>query len=140
MALMLEVQVFAYLKRIIKMNILLNQDSTQLYDTKTKEQVNVDPVALRQAALGFKIADGVANTKSIINVDALREAMMFIGQSPEFQMEYDVGKLLAYIFGLENADLSEFKRDEAGRNQFLANRQGATNAAQPPATPNQPVG
>ena len=135
MALMLEVQVFAYLKRIIKMNILLNQESTQLYDAKTKEQVNVDPVALRQAAIGFKIADGVANTKSIINIDALREAMMFIGQSPEFQMEYDVGKLLAYIFGLENADLSDFKRDAAEQQQFLANKQGIANAGNPTTQP-----
>lgn len=131
MALMLEVQVFSYVKRIIKMNILLNQESTQLYDAKTKEQVNVDPVALRQASIGFKIADGVANTKSLINVDALREAMMFISQSPEFQMEYDVGKLLAFIFGLENADLSDFKRDATGQQQFLTNKQGIANAGNP---------
>lgn len=132
MALMLEVQVFAHLKRIIKMNILLNQGDTELFDNKTKTTVAVDPVALRKAALGFKIADGVANTKSIINIDALREAMMFIGQSEQFQMEYDMGKLMAHILSLDNADLSDYKRNPEQRQEFLNNKRGIANANTPP--------
>lgn len=131
MALMLEVQVFSHLKRIIKMNILLNQGEAELFDSKTKAAVNIDPVALRKAALSFKIADGVANTKSIINIDALREAMMFIGQSPEFQMEYDIGKLMAHILSLENADLTDYKRTPEEQQQFVNNRQAVTNASNP---------
>ena len=141
MALMLEVQMFSHLKRIIKMNILLNQTATSLYDRKTNTNVDIDPVQLRQASLAFKIADGVANTKSLINIDALREAMMYIGQSPQFQMEYDMGKLLAHIFSLENADLTDYKRDQAGQQQYVDQLKSIQNANNPqPTGQQQPAG
>lgn len=89
----------------------------------------MNPVALRQAAIGFKIADGVANTKSI-NIDAL-EKLWCLLVNLQIQMEYDVGKLHKHIFGLENADLSDFKRDAAGQQRFLANKQGIANAGNP---------
>ena len=132
LALILESQLFVPLKQMVKMNILLNQDATELYDAKTKTQVNINPVDLRNASLAFKIADGVATTKTILNTDALREGFMFIAQSPEFQAEYDIGKLFAHMLSLENADLSDYKRTEQERQQFVAQKQQLTAAGTPP--------
>lgn len=139
MALIIEAQLFVPLKQIVKMNILLNQGAAELYDSKAKTTVDVNPVDLRNAALAFKVADGVATTKTIINTDALREAFMFISQSPQFQMEYDVGKLMAHMLSLDNADLSDYKRTPQEQQQFMQQTQSVTaanNPQQPQGAPN----
>ena len=132
LALIIESQLFVPLKQMIKMNILLNQEATELYDSKTHTAVDVNPVDLRNASLAFKVADGVAVAKTMINTDALREGFMFIAQSPEFQMEYDIGKLFAHMLSLENADLADYKRTPEQQKQYVAQRQQVTAAANPP--------
>ena len=132
LALIIESQLFVPLKKMVKMNILLNQDATELYDAKTHTSVEVNPVDLRNAALAFKVADGVATTKTMLNTDALREGFMFISQSPEFQMEYDVGRLFAHMMSLENADLADYKRNQQEQQQYVERKQQLTAAATPP--------
>jgi len=105
-----ETQIFTPLKEILKINILQYQGGVSLYNRATKQQVNVDPVALRKAVLNFKISDGLTPTDKLMDTDTLMVALQQIGSSPQIGQSYNVGPLFSYLMKIKGADISPFEK------------------------------
>jgi hypothetical protein len=109
-ALLLESQVFTPMKEIIKINTMQYQGTSSVYSPSQATVVNIDPLALRQAILNFKITDGLLPKEKVISKDALQGAMQVIGTSQAIAQSYNIGPLFSYLMKTENADLSAFEK------------------------------
>lgn len=110
MSLLYEAQVFTPLKHIIKTNILQYQGAESIYNRQKESVVNIDPVALRNAVLDFKLSDGLIPTSKIINSDVLITAMQTIATSPQINSQYNIGPLFSYLMKTEGGDLRPFEK------------------------------
>jgi hypothetical protein len=107
----LEHQFFTPIKHIIKSNILQYQGVGKIFvSTLSDSSVNVDPVALRNAALQFKVSDGLTPTSKLISGDMLTTAFQTIGSSPQIAAGYNIGPLFSYLMKTQNADLKPFEK------------------------------
>lgn len=111
MAIMTENQVFVPMKEAIKLNILQYQPATTLYNRDKKQQVKIKPQDLRQAAVHFKISDGLIPTEEQMDTDEFQTALQTIGSSQALQAGYDLPKLFTYLMKIRGADLTEFEVD-----------------------------
>jgi len=109
-ALLYEAQVFTPLKEIIKLNILQYQGPGTIYSQSERQNLEIDPVALRKAVLNFKITDGLLPTDKVISGDALKIALQTIGSSPTLAQGYNIAAAFSYILKTENVDLSPFEK------------------------------
>lgn len=109
MAIMTENQVFIPLKEGIKLNIMQLQPATDMYNRDEQQQVAINPVDLRKAAIHFKVSDGLEPTEKQLSTDEFIAAMQAIGSNPNLGAGYDVGDMFAYIMEARGADLSPFK-------------------------------
>jgi hypothetical protein len=109
-ALLLETQVFTPLKEILKLNILQFQQPGTYYSPSQQSQVDVDPLALRQAVMNFKVTDGLLPDEKIMSTDTLKVAMQAIASSPTLGGAYNVGPMFSYIMKTENVDLTPFEK------------------------------
>lgn len=109
-SLLLEAQFFTPLKEIIKLNILQYQGGVSLYNRERQEEVNIDPVKLRQAVLEFKISDGLLPTDKLINADTMQTAIQVIGSSPVISQRYNLGPLFSYFMKTQGAHITEFEK------------------------------
>lgn len=113
----LEHQLFSPLKHIIKSNILQYQGTAQIFLSSMQEaqaaQVQIDPVALRNAALSFRVSDGLTPTQKLISGDALTVAFQTIGSSPAIAAGYNIAPLFSYLMKSQNADLKPFEKSPA---------------------------
>ena len=105
-----ETVIFTPLKEILKINILQYQGGTSLYNREKKQQVTLDPVALRKAVLEFKVSDGLTPTDKLMDTDTLLVAMQQIGSSPAIGAAYNLGPLFSYLMKLKGADVSNFEK------------------------------
>lgn len=106
----MEAQLFTPLKEILKINILQYQGSTSLYNRDTKQQVDVDPVALRKAVITFKISDGLNPSDKLIGGDDFNTAMQTIGTNPQLAGGYNLAPMFSYIMKTRNIDLTPFEK------------------------------
>lgn len=106
----LEAQVFTPMKEIIKLNYLQYQGGTEVYSAYQQKLVKIDPVALRKAALAFKVTDGLLPKEKVMSTEARKVAMQVIGTSPTLNQGYNVAPLFSYIMKLENVDLRPFEK------------------------------
>lgn len=109
-AMLLEAQLFTPLKHIIKLNILQYQPAAELYDRASKENIKIDPVALRKAILEFKISDGLVPSEKLMNGEAWGMAIQVIGSSPQITGGYNVAPMFSYLMKQKGADLSPFEK------------------------------
>lgn len=109
-SLLLECQLFTPIKTILKTNILQYQQATQYYNSKNKEQITIDPTALREALLAFKISDGVLPTEKIISGETLAVAFQTIASSEKLQQGYNIAPMFTYLMETQGADLSAFEK------------------------------
>lgn len=109
-ALLLEAQIFTPMKEVIKLNTLQYQAAGTVYSPSLEREVSIDPIALRQATLRFKITDGLTPKEKVISSDSRKVAMQVIGSSPQIGAAYNIGPLFSYIMKTENADLSAFEK------------------------------
>lgn len=109
-AMLYEAQVFTPLKEILKFNILQYQGGTSVYNRTTQQEVKIDPVALRKAAIEFKISDGLTPTDKLIDSDTLQVAMQVIGSSPQIGPAYNIGQLFSYLMKSKGANLTPFEK------------------------------
>lgn len=110
MARFLEDQVFVPIKTIYKMNILQYQPSGEIYNTQINDTVEIDPIAIRKAALDFKVGDGLLPAQKEIHTDELTVAMQTIQASPGLQQGYNITPMFTYIMksrGLEGLEAFE---------------------------------
>lgn len=109
-ALLLEAQVFTPLKEILKLNILQFQQPGTYYSNSQQTQVDVDPLALRQAIMNFKTTDGLLPDEKVMSTDTLKVAMQAIASSQPLSGAYNIGPMFSYIMKTENVDLTPFEK------------------------------
>ena len=109
-ALLYESQLFTPLKEIIKINILQYQGGTSLYNPAQEKQVKIDPVALRNAVLNFKVTDGLTPADKMISSDAWQTSMQVIGSSPQIGANYNIAPMFSYLMKVQGANLKPFEK------------------------------
>ena len=111
-SLALEDQFFTPLKEILKINILQYQGGTTLYNREAKQNLVIDPVTLRKAILEFKVSDGLIPSTKLIDGDAFQTALQVLLGAPSLGQEYNLGKLVSYLFKTQGADIAAFEKSE----------------------------
>jgi hypothetical protein len=109
-SMLLEAQVFTPLKEIIKINTLQYQVSTTVFSPQQQKNVEIDPVELRKAAVGYKISDGLTPTDKLISADAFQGALQVIGSSEQIGGAYNMGPMFSYLMKTQNVDLTQFEK------------------------------
>lgn len=112
-SLSLEAQIFTPLKELLKINILQYQGVGKIFSQQLQQEVNIDPVALRNTALSFKISDGLQPASKIISADTFQVALQTIGSSPQIGAGYNIAPMFSYLMKTQNTDLSPFEKTPA---------------------------
>lgn len=105
-----ESDVFTPIKEIIKSNILQYQGATSIYSTSAQSEVSIDPVALKQSMVTFKISDGLVPTDTVISADEFAVALQTIGTSPQIAPAYNIGPMFSYLMKTRNVDITPFEK------------------------------
>lgn len=128
-AITLEQQFMTPVKEIIKSNTLQFQPAGKILNRDAKELVEVDPVALRQAILEFKMTDGMLPADKMLNAEVLTVFLQTAQALPGVAAEYDVMGMFLYWAKLRGAYwLEDFKRNPAQQQQFMQAVQGMAGA------------
>lgn len=106
----IEHQSFVAVKEIIKINILQYQPPGEVYNPEVQASVKIDPQALRQGIMMFKISDGLMPKDKIMNADEFQATLQLFGSSPSIAAGYNVGPMFSYIMKQRGADLSPFEK------------------------------
>lgn len=112
-AILYEAQVFTPLKEVLKTNILQYQGGVSLYSQSQDAIVKVDPVALRQSVMKFKISDGLLPSDKIMNIDAFQAATQLLMSAPQLAAGFNSTDLLTYLMKTQGADLKQFQLPQA---------------------------
>jgi hypothetical protein len=112
-SLSLEAQIFTPLKELLKINILQYQGVAKIFSQQLQQEVNIDPVALRNTALSFKISDGLQPASKLISADTFQVALQTIGSSPQIGASYNIGPMFSYLMKTQNTDLTPFEKSPA---------------------------
>lgn len=142
MGIELEAQVFTPMKEIIKLNILQYQDEDTMYNRDSQQNVKINPVDLRKAAIAFNVSDGMMPTDKVMNSDELSVALQVLGSSPQLAAAYNMGPLFTYLNQLRGADLSTFEKPQwqvMFEQQMQAWQQAAAQAAKVGSAFNTPM-
>jgi hypothetical protein len=110
-----ETQVFTPLKEVVKLNILQFQQDTTLFNRDQGQSVDVKQGDLRQAAVHFKVSDGMLPTDKEMSTDEFQVALQTLLSSPQIGAGYDVPSLITYLFKTKGADLKDFEKSPAMR-------------------------
>lgn len=139
MALHLEYRFFQPLKEIIKLNIMQYQLPAVITNRATNQQVQVNPVDIRKEAAEFKLADGIIPVDKLATQEGFSILMQMAAGNPQLAAGYDIMGAFAYFLQLNGAAwVNDFKRDEAGQQQYLQQANLLQNGPpEPPAT--QPI-
>lgn len=113
MALMTEGQVFGDLKECIKLNILLNQQDTVLYNREQNTQVDVSATDLRAASVHFKVSDGMTPAEKEMSTDEFQTVIQTALQAPQLAAGMDITDMFVYLMKLRGADLRPFAKSPA---------------------------
>lgn len=134
----LEYTFFTPIKEIIKSNILQYQPPTMLTNSKTNEEVAIDPAALRKAILSFKVSDGLLPTSKLVSDEVFNTIFQTAQAMPEVRAQYDIMGMFNYQMALQGVEwLSDFKRtDEEAAKQLQLMTQAANAAASKPPEQN----
>lgn len=133
-AIVLENRFFTPLKLILKMNTLQYQPPVNLFNRNTKQQVQVDPVQLRQVAPDFRMADGLMPTDAYVNLELFQGIMQMVAQNPQMAMNWDIPGMIMYWLRLEGATwIDDFKIQQPTTAMPGAATPGATPTPQPGA-------
>lgn len=103
MALVLENRFFNPVKHILKLNTLQFQPPVELFNRNTKQTVAIDPVALRKAALEFRMADGLMPTDAYMNTELFKSILNIVSTFPQILARWDIIGMILYWMKLEGA-------------------------------------
>lgn len=112
-ALIYEAQVFTPLKEVLKVNYIQYQQKTSVFDSSTKQQIDVDPVALRNATLNFEVTDGYLPREKILKSDTMMGGAQIIGSSPTLAQGYNLPQLFSYLWKTQDVDFGPFEKQPA---------------------------
>jgi hypothetical protein len=111
-SLTIEHQFMTPAKEIIKANTLVNQSAETLMNTQAKQEVDIDPVKMRETLLAFKMTDGLLPAEKLLNGELLTVFLQTAQAMPVVMSEYDVIGMFLYWMKLRGATwLEDFKRD-----------------------------
>jgi hypothetical protein len=109
-ALVLENRFYTPLKTILKLNTLQYQPPAKMYNRNSKTEVTIDPVALRQSAVEFRMADGVMPTDALMNMQVFQSILQMVAQYPPILQQFDIIGMIFYWLKLEGATwIDDFK-------------------------------
>lgn len=109
-AMLYEAQLFTPLKLILKTNVLQYQGGIALFNRSKQQIVKIDPVALRNSTLNFKVSDGLTPIDKLINADAFQVGMQVLGSSPQIGAGYNITQVFSYLMKTQGADLAAFEK------------------------------
>ncbi len=137
MALFLECQFFTPIKEIIKYNVLQYAQPGDVYYPVKSSSVAIDPNAMQNAAMDFKISDGLLPASKLVDADFLQVLMQLIMSSPEMMQQFDIVRLVSYLASMRNVPgLDAFRRQaQPGQQVSPAAQQPAGAVSQPNPTP-----
>lgn len=152
LATMMENQTLVPLKTILLFNTLQYQQSELFVDIQQQQEVDYNPINVRQVNWDWEIADGLLPISKVASPQVYGQAMQTLMQVPALAQAYNLGPMFSYLMQLQGVDhLKQFEKSpeqlqqeqqqamqlriaEAGANQANANAaQGA--AAQQQVTP-----
>ena len=142
MAIMTENQVFTPLKQCIKLNILQFMDDSTVYNKNQQQDVEVKMDVIRQAAINFKVSDGIIPADKLMSEDEFANALQAIASSPQIGQGYNIAPMFSYIMKTRGADLTPFEKPQAQvqyEQQMQAWQQAAALAAQKGTAFNTPM-
>jgi hypothetical protein len=111
-AMLYEAQIFTPLKEVIKLNIFQYQLAGDVFNRAKGKNVSIDPNALRQATLEFKVSDGLLPSDKLIGADALQTSLQVIGSSPQISQAYNIAPLFSYLMKTQGAHIQEFEKSQ----------------------------
>ena len=126
-SILLESQFFTPLKELLKLNVLQYQQTANVFNREIEQVIPIDPVALRQATLEFKISDGLVPASKQMNTEAFQSAVQTIAAVPQLAEAYNLGPMFSYLFKSQRADVAQFEKspEEIQYAQALAQWQQA---------------
>jgi hypothetical protein len=138
----IEHQFMTPVKETIKANTMQFQQAGTILNRDQRQEVEVDPVAMRKSILEFKMTDGLLPADKMMNTEMLTVFLQTAQAIPGLNTEYDILGMFLYFAKLRGAYwLEDFKRDPAAQQQFLNTVKQTTDANQPtpPAVPPAPM-
>ncbi len=103
MAMVLENRFFNPIKHVLKLNTLQFQPPVELFNRNTKQNVKVDPVELRKAAMEFRMADGLMPTDAYVNTELFKSILQIVSTFPPILAQWDIVGMIFYWMKLEGA-------------------------------------
>ena len=127
------------LKETIKSNTLQFSNPQRLLSKDKKQEISVDPLAMRSATMEFRLTDGMMPMDKMLNPELLMVFLQTAQAIPAVATEYDIMGMFIYWAKLNGAIwLDDFQRNPQQQQQFLQTiRQ--TQAATTPPEPAAPV-
>ncbi len=128
MALFLEDQFFYPIKQILKMNILQYASDGAIFNYSQKQNVQIDPLKIRQASVEFEVSDGMLPTDRIISADTFQVVIQAVASNPQLQMQYDLIGMMTWYFksqGARNIDQFKFPPAQVQQNMQMYQQQMA---------------
>lgn len=133
----IEHQFMTPVKETMKLNMILNQQPAKMLNMSTQQAVTIDPVAIRNAMLQFRITDGMLPMDKILSPDLMTVFLQTAQALPVLMSEYDVLGMFVYWIQLKGGNwLKDFKRSPEQQQQFLA-QSAASNIANTAEAPDQ---
>lgn len=108
----LEGSLFTPIKEILKINILQYQPQETILSTQRRTEVNVDPVALRDAVIAFKLSDGLTPADKMIDGATFESALQVMAQSPQLAAAYNLAPAFSYLMKSRGADITAFEKSQ----------------------------
>ena len=138
-SMMIEGQFMTPAKEIIRANTLQHQTPGKLLNRGERQEVEIDPVKLREQILEFKMTDGLLPAEKMLNMELMTVFLQTAQAMPVVMSEYDVIGMFLYWAKLKGAYwLDDFKRDQGKQQQFL-NLYKQTSEAQNAQPPQQQI-
>lgn len=110
MAMMTEFQVFVPMKEAIKLNILQYQPDAVMFNSGKAQNVTIDSVGLRKAAVHFKVSDGIQPIDKLMNGEEWTSALQAVSTSPAIGGAFNVAPMFSYLMKSRGVDLSPFEK------------------------------
>ena len=121
------------IKEIVKQNTIQYQGPAELYNFTKQAMIPVDPQALRQATLQFKLTDGQTPSEKLLNLQVLGQVAQLGMAIPAINSQYDIAGMLLYSWKAQGAYwLDQFKRTPEQQQQYLQSVNATSNAEASP--------
>lgn len=108
----LEGSLMTPIKEMIKINIFQYQPPQTILFTSRQTEVEVDPVALREANISFRMSDGLMPADKLIDGESLEAALQAMAQNPSIAAGYNITPAFSYLMKSRGADLTPFEKSQ----------------------------